>query len=142
MKKFNLIITFWLAGIVFFCSVLAAPGQVQGKLKGKVVDAQGNPLEKVEVTIVSVVTASKRYETTTGKDGRFSQVGLQPGYYQLIVKKEGFVPRTQEVHVSIASETELEVTLVNADQAAVRSLSEADKSFVKATRLYNEQKYE
>ena len=142
MKKFNLIITFWLAGIVFFCSVLAAPGQVQGKLKGKVVDAQGNPLEKVEVTIVSVVTASKRYETATGKDGRFSQVGLQPGYYQLIVKKEGFVPRTQEVHVSIASETELEVTLVNADQAAVRSLSEADKSFVKATRLYNEQKYE
>ena len=142
MKKFNLIISLWLAGVIIFCSASAAPGQVQGKIKGKVIDAQGNPLEKAEVTIVSVVTASKKYETTTGKDGRFSQVGLQPGYYQVIVKKEGFVPRTQEFHVGIASETELEVTLVTADQAAVRSLSEADKSFVKATKLYNEQKYE
>lgn len=72
MKKFNLIISLWLAGVIIFCSASAAPGQVQGKIKGKVIDAQGNPLEKAEVTIVSVVTASKKYETTTGKDGRFS----------------------------------------------------------------------
>jgi len=117
-------------------------GQVQGKIKGKVVDAQGNPVEKAAVTIISVVSASKRYETATGQDGRFSQVGIQPGYYQVIFKKEGFIPRTQEVHVGIASDTELEIKLGTADQLAAKSLSEADKDFLKATRLYNEQKYE
>lgn len=142
MKKLNLIIGLWLMGLGLLCCTSSALGQVQGKLKGSVVDAQGNPVEKVEVSIVSVVTASKRYETTTGKDGRFLQVGLQPGYYQVILKKDGFVPRTQEVHVGIASETELEVTLITADETAARSLSAADKSFVKATKLYNEQKYE
>jgi len=142
MKKSKLLMTLWLTamGVVFL--TLAVMGQVQGKIKGKVIDTQGNPVEKVEVTIISVASASKRYETTTGQDGRFSQIGIQPGYYQVIFKKEGFVPRTQEVHVGIASDTELEIRLGTADQLAAKSLSEADKDFLKATRLYNEQKYQ
>ncbi len=142
MKRSKLLISVWLMAINVVFLTSAVSGQVQGKIKGKVVDAQGNPVEKAEVTIISVASASKRYETATGKDGRFSQIGIQPGYYQVIFKKEGFVPRTQEVHVGIASDTELEIKLGKADELAAKSLSEADKDFIKATRLYNEQKYQ
>lgn len=116
--------------------------QVQGKVRGIVTDAQGQPLEKVSVSIISVRTASQRYETTTGKDGKFAQIGIQPGYYQVIFKKEGFVPKTQEVHVEIASDTNLEIKLDTADQVAMKSLSAADKAFINATNLYNKQNYQ
>jgi len=141
--SFRKIILFIFAVIFFlFFSSLVVQAQVQGKVRGMVTDAQGNPLEKVAVTIISVKSVLQRYEVTTGKDGKFAQIGIQPGYYQVICKKDGFAPRTMEVHVEIASDTNLEVKLETADQVAMKSLSAADNAFLKATNLYNNQKFE
>lgn len=115
--------------------------QVQGKLMGFVRDAQGNPLEKASVHIVSTRTASVSYELTTNKEGRFLQVGMQPGYYQVTVKREGFLPRSTEARVALAGETNLEFKLETADAVAMKSISEADRTFLKGNKLYAEQRY-
>jgi len=129
--------------LVFLVFLLAGSvqAQVQGKVRGMVVDAQGHPLEKVTVSIISVRSASQRYETTTGKDGKFSQIGIQPGYYQVVFKKDGYLTKTTEVHVEIASDTVLEVKLETADQVAMKALSAADKAFINGTEAYNKQNY-
>ncbi|MCX8159895.1 MAG: tetratricopeptide repeat protein [Candidatus Saccharicenans sp.] len=117
--------------------------QVRGKLRGLVVDSKENPVEKAIVTIVSTRMASQRYETRTGKDGKFAQVGIYPGYYQVTIKKEGFLPRTFEVHVEIDGDTNMEtIKLETADERAAQSLSGADRAFMKANDYYNKQDYE
>lgn len=117
--------------------------QVSGKLRGTVVDSQDTPVEKATITIVSTRTAAQRYETRTGKDGRFVQVGIYPGYYQVTIKKEGFLPKTFEVHVEIDGDTNMEtIKLETADERAAKSLSGADRAFMKANEFYNKQDYE
>jgi tetratricopeptide (TPR) repeat protein len=128
------------AAIILAVSAAASP-QVQGKLMGVVKDGQGNPLEKASVHIVSTRTTSVAYDLTTNKEGRFLQVGIQPGYFQVTVKKDGFMPRTTEARVSLAGETNLEFKLDTADEVALRSVSDADKVFLKGNKLYGDQKY-
>lgn len=115
--------------------------QVQGKLMGVVRDAQGNPIEKAAVRVVSTRTASVNYDLSTNKEGKFLQVGIQPGYFQVTVKKDGYMPRTTEARVSLAGETYLEFKLDTADEVSLRSVSAADKAFLKGSKLYGEQKY-
>jgi len=122
--------------------VLSLPAQFQGRIEGKVVDAAGSPLEKVEVSIVSVKTSTMHYESQTDKDGKFFQIGLIPGYYQISFKKTGFMPKSTEVKVNIAEATRIEVKLDTADQLVMKSVSEADRIFLRGNRLYAEMKYE
>jgi len=131
----------FIAAAVVLALSAAAWSQVQGKLMGSVRDSQGNPIEKAAVRIVSTKTTSISYELSTNKEGRFSQVGLMPGYYQVTAKKEGFVPRTFEVHVSIAGEADVEFKLESASEVAMQSISAADKAFLQGNKLYGEQKY-
>jgi Flp pilus assembly protein TadD len=114
--------------------------QVQGKLMGVVKDSQGNPVEKAVVTVVSTKTSAS-YELSTNKEGRFLQVGIQPGYFQVSVKKDGYLPKSTEVRVSLAGETDIEIKLDTADEIAMKTVSAADQVFLKGNRLYGEQKY-
>jgi tetratricopeptide (TPR) repeat protein len=119
----------------------AAWAQVQGKLMGVVKDSQGNPVEKAVVTVVSTKTSAVGYELKTNKEGRFLQVGIQPGYFQVSVKKDGYLPKSTEVRVSLAGETDIEIRLDTADEIALKTVSAADQVFLKGNRLYGEQKY-
>lgn len=49
-----------------------------GKIEGVITDHEGNPLEKVTVTIISVKSSDNKIELKTNKEGKFSQVGLWP----------------------------------------------------------------
>jgi tetratricopeptide (TPR) repeat protein len=115
--------------------------QIQGKLTGVVKDSQGNPVEKAVVTVVSTKTSAVNYELTTNKDGRFLQVGIQPGYFQVSVKKDGYLPKSMEVRVSLAGETNIEIKLDTADESAMKNVSAADQVFLKGNKLYGELKY-
>ncbi|MGZ5554824.1 MAG: tetratricopeptide repeat protein [Candidatus Aminicenantales bacterium] len=115
--------------------------QFQGKVTGTVLDAAKNPVEKAEVAIVSQKSSSSRYELKTDRDGRFVQIGIMPGYYMLTVKKTGFVPGSKEIHVGIAGEEAVEITLMSAEAAAAKSYSAADRAFMSGNKLYAEQKY-
>jgi len=120
---------------------LAAWPQVQGKLTGIVVDAMGRPVEKAEVAVVSTKTVSMNFSLATNKEGKFLQVGIMPGYYQITVKKPGYVTRIAEVRVSLASEMSVSIRLDTADEVVAKSLSAADRLFVAGNKLYAEQKY-
>lgn len=113
-----------------------------GKILGTVTDKEGNPQENVTVIIVSVKSAENKIEVKTNKEGRFSQVGLWPDYYNVTFKKEGFMPVSREVRVRIAAPTELKVVLDTAQGMMERNLSAADKLFLKGNKLYAEQKYD
>jgi tetratricopeptide (TPR) repeat protein len=136
MKKASAVFAACLTVLVTFL-----PAQFQGRIEGKVTDAAGNPLEKVEVSIVSVKTSTMHYESMTDKEGRFFQVGLMPGYFQISFKKTGFMPKSTEVKVNIADATQIEVKLDTADQMLMKSVSEADRVFLRGNKLYGEMKY-
>jgi tetratricopeptide (TPR) repeat protein len=113
-----------------------------GKLEGVITDNEGNPLEKVTVTITSVKSPDNKIELKTNKEGKFSQVGLWPEYYQVSFKKSSFMLISREVRVRIAETTKMEITLEKTQEMMERNLSAADKLFLKGNNLYVEQKYE
>ena len=122
---------------------LAAPGwaQYQGRIQGMVMDGAGNPLDRVEVSIVSSKLGSQKFDFKSDREGRFTQIGLSPGFYMVSFKKEGFAPRSVEVKVNIAEVTTLEVKLEPAGAEALRTMSESDKLFVQGNRLYADNKF-
>jgi tetratricopeptide (TPR) repeat protein len=130
-----------LAVLVFAAAAVTAWSQYQAKIGGRVVDPEGKPVEKAEISIVSQKSSNIRYDLKTDKEGRFMQVGITPGYFVVTVKKTGFAPGSKEVHVGVADLQEVEITLKTAAAEAERSYSAADKAFVKGNKLYAEQKY-
>jgi Tfp pilus assembly protein PilF len=75
--------------VVLGLTALAAPAYAQtGQLRGKVVDAQGKPVEGAKVTIMLIDTKSK-FEVKTKKGGDYLQIGLPPGQYNVTVEKDG-----------------------------------------------------
>ncbi len=115
---------------------------VEGKIEGIVTDKEGNPIAKVAVTIVSSKMSSRKFRVTTKKDGKFTQIGIWPGYYQVSFTKSGFAPQSHEVRVSISESTRLDIKLEKVQEAAERSLSAADKLFIKGSNFYETGKYE
>jgi Flp pilus assembly protein TadD len=66
----------------------ALPVAAQNLVVGKVTDVKGAPVDGATVTI-SQPSSGRKYETKTGKDGTYTQVGLIAGAYQIVVTKEG-----------------------------------------------------
>ncbi len=130
--------------LLAFASLTFVPvrAQIQGKIEGLVCDSEGNPLGKVSVTIVSQWSSAVRFEVTTKADGKFSQVGLQPGYYLVSLKKTGFTPVSTEVRVRIAETTQLEIKMRTGSEVLERALSASDGLFLKGNTLYADKKYE
>jgi len=122
---------------------LAAAGwaQYQGRIEGKVVDGNGNPLASVEVSIVSLKTGSQKFDLKSDREGRFTQVGLSPGFYMVNLKKEGFASRSVEVKINIAETTALEAKLEPAGAEALRMMSESDKLFLQGNKLFAENNF-
>lgn len=137
----HLFIVFLLISFLLLISTEGWPS-VQGKIEGVVADSSGNPLDKVKVTIISQKISTRKYEITTDKDGRFVQIGLMPGYYQVNFKKTGFMPLSREVRVRIAESTELEIRLEKAEEFIERKVSRADKFFLEGNKLYEQQEFE
>src|SRR4030065_1268331 len=95
---------FWLkirtAGLLLAWLAMLGWAQVRGKIEGHVTDAAGNALDKVAVVILSQRTSAK-IELSTGKEGQFIQIGLEPGFYQVTCTNTGFVSRSVEIKVNI-----------------------------------------
>jgi len=67
--------------------VLALPAAAQ-TLTGTVKDAQGNAVDGAKI-VVEDLNSGRKYETTTGKDGSYVQVGIAGGQYRITVEKAG-----------------------------------------------------
>jgi tetratricopeptide (TPR) repeat protein len=140
MKTRPLAIAFGLIVVL----ALAGPAwpQFQGRLEGTVLDDAGTPLAKVAITIVSLRTSSMHYELKTDAGGRFAQVGMMPGYYQISFKKEGYLPTSSEVHVPIADVATLQIVLKKGAEIVEKAVSDADRLFLKANKFLDDKKYE
>jgi tetratricopeptide (TPR) repeat protein len=71
-----------------FALGLALPAAAQNIVVGKVTDVKGQPVEGATVTIEQP-SSGRKYESKTGKNGEFTQVGLIAGAYTVTVTKEG-----------------------------------------------------
>ena len=132
---------FLLCCLFLFLFVYLWP-DIEGRIEGVVKDSEGNPIPKVNITIISSKMSSRRFQVTTNKEGKFIQIGIWPGYYQVSFSKSGYAPQSREVHVGIEETTRIEIALEKAQEAVERSLSAADKLFIKGSNAYEKGLYE
>jgi Flp pilus assembly protein TadD len=63
---------------------LAATGLAQsGQLKGKVLDAEGKPVQGAQIVIEFADGVNRKFQVKTDRRGEFIQIGLQPGNYKV-----------------------------------------------------------
>jgi tetratricopeptide (TPR) repeat protein len=135
--------------LAFGLALVAATATAQsGQVKGKVVDAKGQPIEGAKVTIANVETAGRKLETKTNKKGEYIQIGLAPGHYQITVEK-GDLKDTKDVQIHLDM-SELNFTLApgqgtmsKEDQAKLAAKNAAiTKTFGEGVELSNQNKNE
>jgi tetratricopeptide (TPR) repeat protein len=83
-----------------------------GTVKGKVVDAQGNPVEGAKVTIIQKGSTKGR-ELKTNKKGEFVQLGIFPGEYTIAAEKEDLKSST-DMHVGLGDNPDVDLKLARA----------------------------
>ena len=128
-------------------ALVAVPASAQsGQVKGKVVDAKGQPIEGAKVTIANVETSGRKLETKTNKKGEYIQIGLQPGHYTITVEK-GDLKDTKDVQIHLDM-AQLDFTLApgqgtasKEDQAKAQAKNAAiQKAFGEGVELSNQNK--
>jgi tetratricopeptide (TPR) repeat protein len=96
------------AGLLLGVALLATPVQAQtGSARGKVVDAQGQPVVDAKVTIEFKGGINRKFETKSNKKGEWMQVGLQPGQYAFTASKEGLAPAMVELRIGLGEPTQV-----------------------------------
>src|ERR1044071_9740491 len=69
-------------------ALVAAPAFAQsGQIRGKVTDAQDQPVDSATILIENTDKGAKPITTKTNKKGEYIQVGLYPGHYKVTATK-------------------------------------------------------
>ena len=78
-----------ICAFVLGLAAIAVPGYAQtGQVKGKVVDANGKPVDGATVTIEGSDSGGRKFTVKTKSNGEFVQIGLQPGQYKITASKD------------------------------------------------------
>ena len=100
-----------------------------GSIKGRVVDANGDPIESATVGISS--SDGNSYTLTTSKDGTFSKTDVAVGIYTVSAGKADFLtttlPQTYTVEPSLVTEVNDDIVLVSRYADIAGKVSYADK---------------
>jgi tetratricopeptide (TPR) repeat protein len=135
----GLALAFGLA-LVFASGVSAQTGM----LKGKVVDAEGKPVQGAQIVIEFADGVTRKFEVKSDRRGEFIQIGLPPGNYKVTatVEKLGTLSQNQRVRLGATAEANFAFTpgAAAADPAAVAKAAELKKAFeegVAASRAGN-----
>ena len=128
------------AGLILGIGLLAPPAQAQtGTARGKVLDAQGQPVQDAKVTIEFQGGITRKFEVKTNKKGEYMQVGMQPGPYRFTASKEGYQPAVVEFRIALGDPTEIPLfkllTAKEAGQQPGSAQAELRSSFQKAVDL-------
>jgi len=80
-----------LACVLFLgLAVAGTPAYAQtGQVKGKIVDAKNEPVEKAQITIEATDGMGRKFNVTSNKKGEYIQIGLPPGQYKITATKDG-----------------------------------------------------
>jgi tetratricopeptide (TPR) repeat protein len=110
---------------------VAAPAAAQsGSIRGKVVDAQGNPVDGAKVSIQNIEVSGRSLDTKTNKKGEYMQVGLQPGRYKITATK-GDLTTTKETQIHLEMGV-LDLTLAPSAGGAGAPISKEEAAKQKA----------
>jgi Tfp pilus assembly protein PilF len=120
---------------------VSGPAAAQSVVRGKVLDAQGKPVEGAVVTI-EATEANRKAQTKTNRNGEFLQVGLASGRYNVTVTKDN-LKAVQPANVSQGTPVELTIQLTPSsgltpeqakEQAAMQALAAGAVEAMKAGR--------
>jgi len=111
-----------------------------GTARGKVLDAQGQPLADAKVLIEFQGGVTRKFEVKTNKKGEFMQVGMQPGPYRFTVSKEGYQSSFADQRIALGDPTQLPDFKLNSAAQAAQEAGGAEAaalrgSFQKAVEL-------
>jgi tetratricopeptide (TPR) repeat protein len=129
MNSARRVISVAVALLVF--SVGPALAQSTGMIKGKVVDAEGKPVEGARVVIEFAEGMNRKYETKTRRNGEFIQIGLQSGNYKVTADKEKLGVQAFDVRVQAGGTAEVQFQL-NPATAGQRPLSKEEAAKLQA----------
>jgi tetratricopeptide (TPR) repeat protein len=115
---------FVLAAVGAFLFVAAPASAQTGAVKGRVLDAQGEPIDGARITIQSVDSTSRRYQTKSNKKGEFFQIGLSPGNYKVSAEKDKMM---QSFDIRVRLGDPIDVKFVLAPGMAAANPEEAAK---------------
>jgi len=76
------------AALVAIAMVSPGFAQSTGSIKGKVVDAKDQPIEKAKVTIEFREGVTRKFEVLTNRRGEYIQIGLPTGLYLVTAEKD------------------------------------------------------
>ena len=120
-KSFERSVVALALGLCCFLAVmlLGSPVSAQstfGSISGTVSDSSGSAIPGAQVTVTSLATAATQ-SVTTGGDGLYSFVNLNPGDYRMDVQKDGFKhfrrePVTVQVQQAVRIDPALEIGAV------------------------------
>ena len=77
-----------------------------GMLKGKVVDADGKPVQGAVIAIEFADGVTRKFEVKTDRRGDFIQIGLAPGNYKVTATHEKLGTQTQQSRVRLGATAE------------------------------------
>src|SRR5689334_1714571 len=113
---------------------VAAPASAQsGQVKGKVVDAKGQPVEGAVISIANSEMSGRKLQTKTNKKGEYIQIGLQPGNYVITATKDNLTD-TKNVHISLDM-AEVNLTLAPGQAGGQMTKEEAQKQQAKVAAI-------
>ena len=117
-------------------SVTLSRGRV---INGRVLDADGKPIEGARVTAVSDASPSHTVLATTDVSGRYEAAGLAPGTVNLEARAEGYRVASQSL---AEGEEAIDVTLTRVDPtvAARRAELEAERKAIRGRLMSTDDK--
>lgn len=140
----TLITAFLLLGL----GLVTKEAQAQtGTARGKVLDAQGQPIPDAKVLIEFKGGVTRKFEVKTNKKGEYMQVGMQPGPYQFTASKEGYQSSVAGQRISLGDPTPVpDFKLITAAQAVQQAgggeAAALRGSFGKAVELQSAGKFD
>lgn len=112
--------------VAVLVALAGAPVWAQtGLVKGKVVDAQGQPVVNAKVVVEFLDGMNRKFETKSNNKGEFMQIGLQSGNYRITAEKEGVGAQSFDVRVRVGTPQDVNFQLTPAG-AGGRPMSKED----------------
>ena len=132
--------------ILGMCSLFlpAQEGRGQARLKGTVVDEDGNPVAGATVELSSLIH-DLTMTAQTDEDGEWSFIGLGKTVVKITARKEGYDPTViQRLQVSAFSRRNPDLEIVLKKTASLEELETVSPKalYMKGERLYEEGEYE
>ncbi len=121
-----------LACAVLVTIVLTSPVAAQtGMVKGKIVDAKGQPVEAANVTIEFKDGINRSYKVKSNKKGEYTQIGLAPGNYKITAEKEKVGIQSFDVRVRLGDPVDVNFKLAAGGNAGPSKEDVAKSAAVK-----------